>query len=315
MILSGSVRAAARLMRDIEDGMPGTDVALKELYRHTGRARVIGITGSPGAGKSTICDQLIKAYRNDGKKVGVVAVDPSSPYSGGALLGDRIRMQEHATDPGVFIRSMATRGNLGGLSASTCDVIKVMDAMGCDMVLVETVGVGQDEIDIARAAHTTIVVLIPGMGDDIQAIKAGLLEVADCFVVNKADRDGADKVERELRVMLDMRGARKGEWTPPIVRMVALKGEGIDSLKGAVAQHGAFLADDTWAGALAVQRRKCELVEVIRSKLRIAVDGVIDSYAGGIDAISAELGPGGRDPYSVADELIEKAIESLSEKK
>ena len=189
LVASGNIRAAARLMRDIDDGMPGATEALKAIFPRTGRAYIIGITGAPGAGKSTLTDRLVAHYRALGKSVGVVAIDPTSPFSGGAILGDRIRMQDHATDPGVFIRSLATRGNLGGLSRATGEVIRVMDAMGKDVVIVETVGVGQDEIDIAKTAHTTVVVVVPGMGDDIQAIKAGILEVADIFAVNKADRE------------------------------------------------------------------------------------------------------------------------------
>src|SRR5919201_207666 len=231
-VLAGDIRAASRLMRGIEDGDPSATRVLQALFPSTGRAWVVGITGSPGSGKSTLTDKLIAHYRAAGKRVGVIAVDPSSPFTGGAILGDRIRMQEHATDPGVFIRSLATRGNLGGLSRATGDCIRVMDAMGREVILVETVGVGQDEIDIAQTAHTTVVVVVPGMGDDIQAIKAGILEVADIFVVNKADLDGADRAVRELRAMLELRHAVRphearrrsrneektpSEWQPPIL--------------------------------------------------------------------------------------------------
>ncbi len=227
-VLEGDVRAASRLMRHIDDGEEGATAELRALFPKTGRAYIIGITGSPGAGKSTLTDRLIAKYRKAGKKVGVIAVDPTSPFTGGAILGDRIRMQDHATDPGVFIRSLATRGNLGGLSRATGDCIRVMDAMGQDVVIVETVGVGQDEIDIAQMAHTTIVVTVPGMGDDIQAIKAGILEVADVFAINKADLDGADRMVRELRMMLELRHAVKA---PPMDhdahhRMVRAKAEG-----------------------------------------------------------------------------------------
>ncbi|HSN30600.1 MAG TPA: methylmalonyl Co-A mutase-associated GTPase MeaB, partial [Kofleriaceae bacterium] len=221
-ILDGNVRAAARLMRDLDDRRPDAMTALKQLFPHTGKSYIVGITGNPGAGKSTVVDALIAHYRSQGEKVGVVAVDPTSPFSGGAILGDRIRMQRHALDPDVFIRSLATRGHLGGLSRSTFDVASVLDAMGYTRILIETVGVGQDEVEVMRAAHTTVVVTVPGLGDDIQAIKAGLLEVADVLVVNKADREGADRTERDLMHMLDLRtGDRKAV---EIVRTIATRG-------------------------------------------------------------------------------------------
>ncbi|HTG80606.1 MAG TPA: methylmalonyl Co-A mutase-associated GTPase MeaB, partial [Geobacteraceae bacterium] len=197
-VLQGEIRAAARLMRDIDDGLKSAIAELKQLYPKTGNAFIVGITGPPGAGKSTLVDQVTAAYRSRGKRVGIVAVDPTSPFTGGAILGDRIRMNRHADDDGVFIRSLATRGHLGGISRSTGDVVNVMDAMGMDVVIIETVGVGQDEIDIVRMAHTTVVVMVPGLGDDIQAIKAGILEIGDLFVVNKADRDDADRTVRDL---------------------------------------------------------------------------------------------------------------------
>src|SRR5688572_31059309 len=255
-------------MRHIDDELPEATLALRALFAHTGKAYVIGITGAPGSGKSTLTDRLIAWHRKQGKSVGVIAVDPTSPFTGGAILGDRIRMQGHASDPGVFIRSLATRGNLGGLSRATGDCIRVMDAMGRDVVLVETVGVGQDELDIAQLAHTTVVVLVPGMGDDIQAIKAGILEVADVFVVNKSDLDGADRTVRELRQMLELRHAVKAsmdhdahhkitvkaapaarekkeipdEWEPPIMKVVAAKDQGIDELVEKITSHHAWLS-------------------------------------------------------------------------
>lgn len=206
-VLTGDIRAASRLMRHVDDGEPSAVADLQALFPHTGGAYVVGVTGSPGAGKSTLTDRLVAGLRAQGKTVGVLCVDPTSPFTGGAILGDRIRMQQHATDDGVFIRSLATRGALGGLSRATGDCIRILDAMGRNVVVVETVGVGQDEIDVAQMAHTTLVVTVPGMGDDIQAIKAGILEVADVFVVNKADLDGADRTVRELRQMLELRHA------------------------------------------------------------------------------------------------------------
>jgi LAO/AO transport system kinase len=222
-VLGGDVRAAARLMREVDDRSPAARAALKALHPHTGRGYIVGITGNPGAGKSTVVDGLIAHYRARGERVGVVAVDPTSPFSGGAILGDRIRMQRHATDDGVFIRSLATRGHLGGLSRSTFDVVAVLDAMGYQRILVETVGVGQDEVDVMKAAHTSVVVTVPGLGDDIQAIKAGILEIADVLVVNKADREGADRTERDLMHMLDLRadGERK---EVEILRTIANRG-------------------------------------------------------------------------------------------
>ncbi len=242
-VLGGDVRTAARLIRDIDDGIASSRQILKDLYPHTGKAYVIGISGFPGVGKSTLVDQMIQAYSLEGKSLGVLAVDPTSPFSGGAILGDRVRMQRHGTDPGVFIRSLATRGHFGGLTRSTRSAIDVLDAMGKDIILVETVGVGQDEVDIVTTAHTTVIVLIPGMGDDIQAIKAGILEVADIFVINKADRDGLNKTTNELRTMLDMgvQEASEDRWRPPIVPTEALRNMGVSELLSKIHTHRAFL--------------------------------------------------------------------------
>jgi len=246
-ILAGDIRTAAKLIRDIDDGIPSSREVLKALYPHTGRAYVIGVSGFPGVGKSTLADQMIRAYREAGKSLGVLAVDPTSPFSGGAILGDRIRMQGHGTDPGVFIRSLATRGHFGGLTRSTHSVIDVLDAMGKDIILVETVGVGQDEVDIVTTAHTTIIVLIPGMGDDIQAIKAGILEVADIFVINKADREGLEKTMNELQVMLDMnaQGSTGGKWRPPIVATEAIRNRGVPELLSNIETHKALTCGST----------------------------------------------------------------------
>src|SRR5580698_6322128 len=225
-IVSGDIRALARAATWIENRSPESETLLRELFPRTGRAMILGVTGAPGAGKSTLCDQIVRTLRDEGKTVGVIAVDPSSPYTGGAILGDRIRMQRHHADPGVFIRSMATRGWLGGLARATTEVTMLLDAAGFDVILVETVGVGQDEVEIARLADVTMVVLTPGMGDDVQAIKAGIMEIADVFVINKADLPGAEKLERELKASLTL-AHRPDGWIPTIVSAVASEGKGI----------------------------------------------------------------------------------------
>src|SRR5512146_949115 len=290
-VLRGDVRAAARLMRDLDDGLPSATDALRALFPRTGHAYVIGLTGSPGAGKSSLTDRLVAHHRAAGRKVGVVAVDPTSPFSGGAILGDRIRMQDHALDPGVFIRSMATRGNLGGLSRATADVGAVMDAMGKDVVLVETVGVGQDEIEVAELAHTVVVVAVPGMGDDVQAIKAGVLEIADVFAVNKADREGADRTCRDLQQMLELRRStatrpayehdaahrlRATEawspedpafWEPPIVKTVATRDEGVGELAEAIERHRAHLEATGLRRDRDVGRARAVFLALLRDRL------------------------------------------------
>jgi len=238
-LLAGQTRALARAITWMENGHPGARELMAQVWPHLGRAQVIGLTGAPGSGKSTLTDQLARALRAEGKRVGILAVDPTSPFSGGAILGDRIRMGRIATDPGIFIRSMATRGALGGLARATQDAIDLLDAAGFDVVLVETVGVGQDEVDVVSCVHTCCVVLVPGMGDEIQAIKAGIMEVADLFVINKADRDGADKVEGEIEAMKSLGSSRA--WDPPALRTVAAQGEGIRELLDKVAEHQVWL--------------------------------------------------------------------------
>ena len=298
-IRSGDVRAGARAMRLADDRHPVATRLLKALYPHTGRARILGITGNPGSGKSTLTDQLVAHYRSEGKKVGVVAVDPSSPFSGGAILGDRIRMSQHATDPGVFIRSMATRGHLGGLSSSTHDVVSILDAMGFDIILLETVGVGQDEIEVVRVAHTSVVVLVPGLGDDIQAIKAGLLEIADIFVVNKADREGVDRTMKDLR-MLQMLGESSGEWDAPILRTVAIRGTGIAELAEAVAKHGDLPQDHPDVA----QRQRQREAHILRTMLLDTLGEAINDVMGDPTELLEALVARRTDPYTEAQRLM-----------
>lgn len=239
-VLEGDIRASARLMRLLDDEMEEGREELRKLYKNTGKAFIIGITGPPGAGKSTLVDQLIAAFRKEGKKVGVIAVDPSSPFTGGAILGDRIRMQRHSNDPEVFIRSLASRGHLGGLTASTEEISLIMDAMGKDVIILETVGVGQDEVEVVDLAHTSILVTVPGLGDDVQAIKAGVMEIGNIFVVNKADREGADRAYREIVGMLDMVNW-DGRFRPPVLMVEANSGKGVGELVNKIYEHKHFL--------------------------------------------------------------------------
>jgi LAO/AO transport system kinase len=304
-VMKGDVRAASRLMRDVEDGRESAIAELQALFPHTGKARVIGLTGSPGAGKSSLADGLIAAYRKAGKSVGVVAVDPSSPFSGGAILGDRVRMQAHAEDGGVFIRSLATRGNLGGLSRAAADCVRVMDAMGKEIILVETVGVGQDEVDIAGLAHTVVLVVVPGMGDDVQAIKAGILEIADVFCINKADREGADRTDRELRSMLELRHAvSSGEvgtasWEPSIVRTVALDGRGMGDLVKAIEGHESFLTETGQRAARDVLRARTEFLAILRERLVASALRRLERQRGKLDDIALRIARREADPWSL----------------
>jgi LAO/AO transport system kinase len=270
------------------------------LAPRAGHARVVGLTGSPGVGKSTSTSALVSAYRRRGMRVGVLAVDPSSPFSGGALLGDRVRMQEHATDDGVFIRSMASRGHLGGLSWATPQALRVLSAAGCDVVLIETVGVGQAEVEIASLADTTLVLLAPGMGDGIQAAKAGILEVADVFVVNKADRDGADTVVRDLRYMLSLGDRRADQgWQVPILKTIAAKGEGADDVVDAIEAHGAWLASTGRLVQRRVRRAADEVEGIALTSLRVDL-----RTSGELDRLAALVAAGQLDPYTAADELV-----------
>jgi LAO/AO transport system kinase len=310
-ILAGDVRTVARLIRDIDDNLPQARDILKELYPHTGKAYVIGITGSPGVGKSTLVDRMIQNLRGRGKTVGVLAVDPTSPFSGGAILGDRIRMQRHSTDEGVFIRSLATRGHFGGLTPSTRGAIAVLDAMGKDYILVETVGVGQDEVEIVRAAHTTLIVLIPGMGDDIQAIKAGILEAGDVFVINKADREGAEKTRQELMMMIEMDKDRKAKagWTPTIFMTEAVRNEGIDRLMAGISEHREFMFKKEPAFFIDFQyhRARMELFDLVKQDViqvimeRLAASGRWDHYLQ--DLVQKKT-----DPYTISEEIVARYL-------
>lgn len=329
-VLGRDPRAVARAVRAVDDRAPGHADLLKALWPHTGQAWVLGVTGNPGAGKSTLCDRLITEYRGRGKPVAVVAVDPTSPYSGGAILGDRIRMSRHATDAGVFIRSLATRGCLGGLSRSARDVVRVLDAAGYQLVIVETVGVGQDELEITRTAHSTLVVVAPGLGDEIQAIKAGLLECADVFAVNKADRDGADAAVRDLELMIslgnesiralskraghathapadgfvraDETAENEDRWTPPIVKCSATRGEGIRELVEALDAHRAWLE----ASEAGRARRLRRLGEELRAALRDALlEAALQELGPSIDHAVREVERSAIDPYTATERLVD----------
>jgi LAO/AO transport system kinase len=305
-ILAGEVRTAARLMRELDDGRPEAREILKEIYRHSGRAHIIGITGSPGVGKSTLTDRIIQYLRQEGHTVGVVAVDPTSPFSGGAILGDRIRMQRHALDEGVFIRSLATRGHFGGLTASARAVITVFDAMGKDYVLVETVGVGQDEVEIAATAYTTLVVTVPGMGDDIQAIKAGILEVADILVINKADREGASRTYQELTQMLELQAHRKASaWKAPVLMTQAKDNEGISELMAAVQNHREFLAKDGGQGLQLARgsRVRQEFLELLKEGVSRHLVQQLESD-GRLDRVLQDIMTKQTDPYSASESLV-----------
>ena len=297
---AGDVRALARAISSVENRAPGWSELLKALFPHSGKARVLGLTGPPGAGKSTLVDQLARFYRKQSHTVGIIAVDPTSPYTGGAILGDRIRMQDHFSDPGIYIRSMATRGSLGGLARTTADVATVLDASGRDLIMIETVGVGQDEVDIVRLAEVTVVILVPGMGDDVQTIKAGIMEIADIFVINKSDRDGAEHVEREIRTLQSL-AMRSDGWTPPIIKTVASQALGIEELAAAVASYEDYLKKKNLVMNKSVENWQQRLVEMLRdTMLEKARQHMAD---GGLGRYAAEVAEHKRDPYTVVEEI------------
>jgi len=303
--LSGDGRALARLVSLAENGGPGLRAAMKALAPLTGRARVIGLTGAPGVGKSTVTAALVSAYRERDLRVGVLAVDPTSPFSGGALLGDRVRMQDHATDPGVFIRSMASRGHLGGLSAATPQALRVLDAAGLHVVLIETVGVGQAEVEIASLADTTLVLIAPGMGDAIQAAKAGILEAGDIFVVNKQDHPGAQETVRDLRTMIAMAQRGAGDWKPPIVTTTATAGEGIADLATALDAHWSWLDSSGERDRRRRARAREEVAAIAVAALRQRMGGLPGDSR--LDSLATRVAAGELDPYSAADELVAAA--------
>ena len=300
-ILAGDVRALARAISLVERRGPEARQLLGALFRHTGRARILGLTGAPGTGKSTLVDALAREYRQAGMTVGIIAVDPSSPYSGGAVLGDRVRMQSHYGDPGVFIRSMATRGSLGGLAAATADAAAVLDAGSRDLVMIETVGVGQNEVDIVKLADVTMVVIVPGMGDVVQSLKAGIMEIADIFVINKADREGADRLEREVVDMLSLGHAR--QWTPPVIRTIACDGVGITELKQAISRYEDYLQSSGMGARRRIENWRTRLEEMLREEVMGQLvrarfdDATAQRYA-------TEIVERARDPYALVDEVI-----------
>lgn len=302
--LAGDVRSIGRLISLVEAESPDSQEIMKAIYPKTGRAQVIGITGSPGAGKSTFVNRLIAQFRAEGKKVGVIAIDPSSPFTGGAILGDRLRMQDHAVEEGVFIRSMGSRGNLGGVSRGTHEGALILDACGYDIVLIETVGVGQSEVDIVKIADTVCLVLTPGMGDDVQIMKAGIMEIADIFVVNKADREGAEKVAADVQVMLKMLMGR--EWVPPVVLVSSHKNTGVDEVKATIDRHAQHLAESEEGK----RRRYSQLEMEVEAILRGEISAIVERSWGSrrTDELMEELSLRKRDPYTLAGEIIDNLV-------
>lgn len=301
-VLTGSHQAAARLISLVEDGDPEGYRLLRQLHPRTGHAYVVGVTGPPGAGKSTLVDSLIGTLRREGKTVAVVAVDPTSPFTGGALLGDRIRMQGHSTDAGVFIRSMATRGSLGGLAPATSDVVRVLDAVGYDIIFIETVGTGQAEVDVVGAADTVAIVLVAGLGDTVQTMKAGIMEIGEIFVVNKADQGDPDRTIGELKMMLGLNPVQDG-WRPPVLKTIATSGEGTDRVLEAVEAHRRYLTEARLLDQKRRQRRRAEILRIVETRAR---DRVLEAAArsGTLEALANRVYAGELDPYAAAEEIL-----------
>ncbi len=304
-IIDGNIRDIARAITDVENGGSEAAELMKAIFPSTGNAEIIGITGSPGAGKSSLVDKLALLYKDKGERVGIVCVDPSSPFSGGAILGDRIRMATLGLDKNVFIRSMATRGNLGGLSRATVDAVAILDAAGFNKIIVETVGVGQDEVEIVKTADVSVVVLVPGMGDDIQAIKAGIMEIGDVFVINKADREGVLRTQKELEALLSL-AHRPDMWNPPIIKTIATESKGIDDLSAAIASYLEFQSSDSHTNERRQAIARWRLTELLRERL---LSDLLSKNGTGqrLDDIAARIAEKSLDPYSAVEEIIAEA--------
>lgn len=312
-VRKGSVRALAKLITLVENEQAGALEAMEGIYPYTGNAYIVGITGPPGAGKSTLTDKVTKELRRENYTVGIIAVDPTSPFTGGALLGDRVRMQGVSNDEDVFIRSMATRGALGGLSRAAADTSKILDAYGKDYVIIETVGVGQDEVDIVRTADVSILVVIPGSGDDIQAIKAGIMEIGDIFVVNKADREGADRLVTEIKMMLDLSSASR-EWAPPIIKTIAIEDEGIDTLVEKIAEHREYLVKSGTLASRRKERIRSEITKIVENEIFRHFDSLIKENKDLFDRRLEDIVDKKEDPYGLAKEVVEIIAKNISGK-